>query len=264
MNIFSHELKGNIKSLIIWSVIILFFVLVGFAKFSAFANNPEMVAILDSVPKGMLDALSLNAFNLTTVTGFYGIMFMYYSLMLAIAAALWGSDFISKEERDKTVEFALTMPVTRSKVVTGKTLAAVISCIILNLVTMAATFVAAQTYNPDNKFYTFVLLCNVAMFIIQLVFLALGIFLGCAMKYYRRANSTAVSILLVTFFLYIIAGIDKNLSFIKYFSPFKYFDPLELLHESRIDPVFVLLSFGIIVVLMIAAYLTYQKRDLYI
>jgi ABC-2 type transport system permease protein len=264
MNIFLHELKGNIKSLIIWSFITLLFILVGFSKFSAFASNPEMLAILDNVPKPMLDAMSLNSFNLTTVTGFYGIMQLYFALILAIAAAMWGSDFISKEERDKTVEFALTMPVTRSKVITGKALAAVISCIVLNIVTLGGTFVAAQGYNPDSEFYRFVFLSNVALLIVQFIFLALGIFLGCAMKYYRRANSTAVSIMLVTFFIYIIAGIDKNLGFLKYFSPFKYFDPLEILHNSRIDPSFVLLSAGIIVVLMVGAYLTYSKRDLYI
>jgi len=264
MNIFLHELKGNIKSLIIWSFITLLFIVVGFSKFSAFASNPDMLAILDGIPKVVLDSLSLNSFNLITVTGFYGIMQLYFSLVLAIAAAMWGSDFISKEERDKTVEFALTMPVTRSKIITGKALAAVVSCIILNLVALGGTLVAAQGYNPDSEFYTFAYLSNVALLIVQFIFLALGIFLGSAMKYYRRANSTTVSILLVTFFMYIIAGMNEKLGFLKYFSPFKFFDPLEILHKSRIDPAFVLLSVGIIVVLMAGAYLTYSKRDLYI
>ena len=48
-------------------------------------------------------------------------MFTYFVLMVSISAAMWGSDIISKEERDKTVEFALTLPVTRGRVVTAKT-----------------------------------------------------------------------------------------------------------------------------------------------
>ena len=102
------------------------------------------------------------------------------------------------------------------------------------------------------------------IFIIQFIFLALGIFLGSAMKYYRRANSTAVSIFWLPFSSILSPGYAEKLDWLKYFSPFKYFDPLEILHESRIDPVFVLLSIGIIVVLMAGAYLTYSKRDLYI
>ena len=50
MNIFLRELKANFKSLIIWSVIIALFILMGISKFSAYAGNPEMLKILDALP----------------------------------------------------------------------------------------------------------------------------------------------------------------------------------------------------------------------
>ncbi len=103
-----------------------------------------------------------------------------------------------------------------------------------------------------------------ALFIMQLIFLAIGIFLGCAMKRYKRASSVAVSLLLGTYFLSIISALNKDLDFLKYFSPFKYFDAGMLLHESRFDLTFVGLSLAIIVVSMVGAYLTYARRDLYI
>ena len=53
-----------------------------------------------------------------------GIMIIYFGLILTIAAAMWGSDIITKEERDKTVEFALTLPVTRSRLISAKAVAA--------------------------------------------------------------------------------------------------------------------------------------------
>ena len=264
MNIFIRELKGNIKSLLIWSGIVLLFVLIGFSKFSAYAGNPELLAILDSMPKAVIDSLSLRAFDLTTVTGFYGIMYIYFALILSIASVMWGSDFISKEERDKTVEFALTMPVKRSRLITGKALAAVVGCVVLLIVTWLGTFLGAATYQPDGKFYSFVALSMIALFIIQMLFLAIGVFLGCALKYYKQANSLAVSILLGTFFLYIISGLNENLDYLKYFSPFKYFNPLDMLNKSSIDIKFVILSGGIILICMSGAYLTYAKRDLYI
>lgn len=135
MNIFLREVKANLKSLLIWSVIVALFIMVGVSKFQAYYGNPEMLKILDAMPPALLAAFSMDAFNLTTVSGFYGLMFSYYALILAIAAAMWGSDIISKEERDKTVEFSLTLPVTRSRVVTAKALAALVNCILLLLVT---------------------------------------------------------------------------------------------------------------------------------
>lgn len=264
MNIFRRELKANLKSLLIWGVIAILFVTLGFSKFSAYEGNPELVAVLDSMPQALLDAFNFEAFNLTTVTGFFGVMFSYFALILSISAAMWGSDIISKEERDKTVEFSLTLPVTRSKVVTAKTLAALVNCIGLLIITVAATLANLTAYQTDQAFFDFFALCIVALFILQLIFLAVGVFLGCAMKQHKRAAAVAVSVLLLTYFFSIISGLNENLEFLKYLSPFNYFDPAELLHDASFDTTFLVLSAGIIIASLIGAYVTYSKRDLYI
>jgi ABC-2 type transport system permease protein len=264
MNIFLRELRANFKSLLIWSGIVILFNLVGFAKFSAYYGNPEMLAILDSMPPAMLAAFSVSSFNLTTVTGFYGIMITYFGLMLGIAAAMWGSDIISKEEREKTVEFSLTLPVTRARLITAKLAAALVNCIILLLVTWGITLVSAQQYHPDSEFFNYVSISIPAYFLMQLIFLALGIFLGCAMKQHKRAGSVAVAILLGTYFASVLSGMSKNMEFLKYVSPFKYFDPVLMLRESRLEVPFVLLSAAIIAICLVGAYVTYTKRDLYI
>ena len=264
MNIFLRELKANLKSLLIWGVIVILLVVEALVEFSAFAGNPDTLAVLDSMPQALLDAFSLQAFNLTTLTGLFGVMFTYLALILSIAAAMWGSDIISKEERDRTVEFSLTLPVTRSKVVTAKTLAALVNCIGLLLIAWGASIVFSAKYNPGGDFYSFLALEMEAIFVLQVVFLALGVFLGCALKQYKRASSVAVSLLLGTYFLSIISGLNENLEFLKYFSPFKYFDAGVMLHEARIDVTFVWLSAGIIVASMVGAYVMYSRRDLYI
>ncbi|MBK7920676.1 MAG: ABC transporter permease subunit [Chloroflexi bacterium] len=99
-----------------------------------------------------------------------------------------------KEERDKTVEFALTLPVTRQKLITFKVLAMVINSIALLLVTWGAVLANATAYQTDSQFYSFVSLSMLALFMLQLIFLAVGVFLGCAVSHYKRAGSLAVSI----------------------------------------------------------------------
>src|SRR5258706_12991950 len=120
MNIFRRELRASVKSLVTWSVIMILLTLVGLAKFAAYYNNPASLDIIRSLPKAMVDAMSIQAFNLTTLSGMYGIMFVYFALMGGIAASMWGSNMISKEERDKTVEFALVLPGSRARGITGK------------------------------------------------------------------------------------------------------------------------------------------------
>jgi len=264
MNIFLRELKANLKSLIIWSVIIALLIVIACSKFTAYAGNPEMLKILDAFPPAVLDAFSMRGFDLTTVTGFYGIMFVYFALMGGIAASMWGSDMISKEERDKTVEFSLVLPVSRSRVVTAKALAALVDCLLLVLVSWGASLVAVQQFHPDQAFYNYLALQMQAMLIIELVFLAIGLLLGCAMKQYKLSASTAVGVILVTYFLSVIASMQKSLEWLKWFSPFKWFDAQTLLTEGRMATTYLLLSLGVIVVSIVVAYITYQRRDLYI
>jgi ABC-2 type transport system permease protein len=264
MNIFLRELKANLKSLLIWSAIIAVLIMMAVAKFSAFAGDPETLKMLDSMPQVLLDALSMRGFNLTTLSGFYGVMFIYFGLMGAIAAAMWGSDIISKEERDKTVEFSLVLPVSRSKVITAKALAALVNSIAFVLITWAVSLVMVRSYNPDPAFHAFLGLEMRAMFAIELIFLAIGLLLGCAMKQYKRAGSTAVAIILATYFMSIMSGMQEKLDFLKYFTPFKYFDAGELFRSGTMNGTYLLISAAIIVISLAAAYWIYNKRDLYI
>ena len=103
-----------------------------------------------------------------------------------------------------------------------------------------------------------------AMFAIELIFLAIGLLLGCAMKQYKRAGSTAVAIILATYFMSIMSGMQEKLDFLKYFTPFKYFDAGELFRSGTMNGTYLLISAAIIVVSLAAAYWIYNKRDLYI
>ena len=264
MNIFLRELKANLKSLVIWVVIITVLIIMAVSKFTAFAGDPETVKMLDSMPPALLDAFSMRAFNMTTLSGFYGIMFIYFGLMGAIAAAMWGSDIISKEERDKTVEFSLVLPVSRNRVITAKMLAALVNCIAFVLITWAVSLVAIRSFNPDQAFYDYLALEMRAFFVIELIFLAIGLMLGCVMKQYKRAGSIAVGIILATYFMSIVSGMEEKLDFLKWFTPFKYFDASVLFRTGKLDSTYLLISAALIAVCVVVAYLVYNQRDLYI
>ena len=264
MKIYRRELKANFKSLLIWAFIIALLIIIAAAKFSAYAENPEMLAILDAMPQGMLEAFNMNSFNLTTLTGFFGVMFIYFGLMGAIAAAMWGSDIISKEERDKTVEFSLVLPVTRSRVITAKALAALTNAVLFMLFTWGFSILAVQKYNPDPDFLNFLRLEMSAMLMIELIFLALGLMLGAVMRHYKRSGSTAVGIIMAAYFVSIASGMYEKLDFLKWFTPFRYFDAGELFRNGQMDSAYMAISVTIIAICTALTYWAYNRRDLYI
>jgi ABC-2 type transport system permease protein len=62
----------------------------------------------------------------------------------------------------------------------------------------------------------------------------------------------------------ILSGLDQKMDFLKYFTPFKYFDAAVFMRSGVLSGGYVLLSAALIVVFVAAAYVFYNRRDLYI
>ena len=264
MRMYLRELKAGIKSLLIWTAVVTVLIVVALGKYAAFHSNPESLALLDTMPPQLLDALSMRAFNLTTVDGFFGVMFVYFGLMAAMAAALWGSEAIAKEERDRTVEFTLVLPVPRRQIVTAKLLAALTNCALFVLFTWIISVVSARVYAPEQSFYDFLRLEMLAMFLIELVFVSLGVLLACASKTPRRVGSLAIGLILVLYFFSILAGMHEKLTWLKYLTPFGWFNASEFFRTGRFEPLALVLTGVTVVLFLFTAYAVYDKRDLYI
>lgn len=264
MNIIKRELRAHMKSLLIWCGCIIAIVMVMMSEFSAYYNNPEMGKILDTMPKALMDAFSMNGANLTTVSGFVSLTSVYFYITLAIYAVLLGSSIISKEERDKTVEFFLTLPISRQKIIAGKWISAVTNCILINAVTGLTLYATTAKYEPGIEFNKFLLLMLLAMFIIQMIFLSIGMFLAAITKRYRKSGTYSVSILLVAYFLSVLIGMSEKIDFLKYITPFKYFETNNILQKGSLDVVFLLISLGIIAAATAGIFVFYPKRDLHI
>jgi ABC-2 type transport system permease protein len=259
-----HELRSNVRSLLIWSALVLLLVVMALAKFEGYHNNPELIKMVESMPKALLDAFNMRAFNLTTLEGFYGVMAMYYYLMAAVASAMWAANVIAKEEFNRTAEFTLVLPLPRHTILTAKALAALVNSIAFVAVTWIASIVAVQSYQPDSAFYGFLAREMMAMFAIELIFLAIGLLAACAMRRPKYTGGIVIAVILTTYYLSFITGLHEKLDFLKYLSPFKYFDAAELLHQGNVAPVYWALTAAIILLSLAGAYYTYNRRDLYI
>jgi ABC-2 type transport system permease protein len=132
------------------------------------------------------------------------------------------------------------------------------------LITWAVSLVAVRSYGPDRAFYDYLALEMQAMLAIELIFLAIGLLLGSAMKQYKRSSSVAVAIILATYFMLIVSAMEERLDFLKYLTPFRYYDAGELLRTGRMDGMYLVISAVIIVACVAVAYWTYNRRDLYI
>ncbi len=263
MNVFLKELKSHRKSLIIWCVCIVLLIAMGMTKYGAFVKTGESVEeMFEALPDAMKGIFGFGTLNITEVMGYYGIFFLYFVLMATIHAAMLGASIISKEERDKTVEFLYTKPATRNKIITSKILAAFVNVLIFNITTLISSIIIVGAYNKGESVNSDIIMLMGAMFILQLMFMFIGTGIAATTKKPKLATSISTGILLFTYMLSIAVDISDKLEKFKYITPFKYFDAKILISGEGFEAIYIVLSVVIIAVFSSMTFIFYKKRDL--
>lgn len=262
MNIFRRELKAHRWGFVFWSLGMVFLVLSGMAKFAAYEQAGQSATdLMAGLPKTVQTIFGLSGFDLAKASGFYGILFLYIVVMGAVHAVLLGSGLISKEERDKTSEFLYAKPISRAAALTQKLLAGLVNLVALNLVTLVSSFYFVDLYGSGEDLTTEILQLMLGLFFVQLIFFALGALVAGTANKPKRAPGRATSVMLTTFLLYYVVNFNEKLEFLKYLTPFKYFDAA-LVMSDGIDPVYVVLSAIIVIAAIVWTYRSYASRDL--
>jgi ABC-2 type transport system permease protein len=238
-------------------------VYMGMTKYSAYEASGESVQeIMDALPKAVGAVFGLTGFDLSTAAGFYGVLFLYIAIIAAVHAVLLGAGLIAKEERDRTSEFLYSKPASRAKILTGKLLAGLFNLVVLNVVTLVTSLYVVDLFNKEEPFDADLMLLMGGLFFLQLVFFSIGALLAGSTHRPKAAASRASSIMFVTFLLAFVVNMEEKLDFLKYVTPFKYFDAANLMADHALDPVFVALAVAIIAVAVAATYRLYAARDL--
>ncbi len=263
MNVFVREMKAHRKSLIFWCLGMLFMIIGGMGKYSYYSESGQsMTELIASIPKTLRAILGFGDFDVTKASGFYGMLFLYLLIMVTIHASMLGANIIAKEERDKTTEFLMVKPVSRSRIITEKLLAALTNVLILNLVTLSLSISIVGKYSHGEDITGDILILMAGAFILQVMFLFIGTGIASISKNPKSSASIATTVLLIAFILSIVTDMNSNLEGLKYITPFKYFNAAHMMYGGGFDPVFVFLSFVIIAAMVCVTYVFYKKRDL--
>lgn len=241
----------------------IFLVVSGMAKFAAYqTNSTSLNALMNTFPHSVQVLFGINGFDLTKASGYYGVLYLYIALMAGIHAVLLGAEILSKEERDRTVEFLLVRPLPRSKILSEKIFAGFCMLVILNFITLVSSLLAMAHFNHGNALAATIFVMMGGIFFIQIIFFTVGIGVA-AMRSRQRASATiASSILLVAFIIYYLVEFNSAFINLKYLTPFQYFDAKVLLKNGSLNPIYVFLSLAIVLILTLTSFQRYRSRDM--
>lgn len=262
MNIYVHEFRMNLRSVITWSLSLAIMIFVFTAIFSSIAVNAELLnETLSQFPEELLIAFGMTNLDLSTVLGFFSFTFLFCQIVLAIQAANYGFSILSIEERELTADFLLAKPVSRRQILISKFLATFTGLTITNAVVWVSSFIFINLFNGDRPYdMNALLLLLLSIIVFQLVFLTVGMLISVVVKRIRNVTPYAMGLAFGTYVLNAFAGMlgDVKLELI---TPFKHFDPNYIIQNNSYDSL-ALISVAYIVISAVGTYVLYQKRDI--
>ena len=262
-NIFRYEFRSRLKSVLIWSLGLAFLIVFFFSIYVGFADQAELLnQMMTRFPPELLTAFGLDKMNMASVLGFYGLIFMFAQLGLAIQAGNYGFGLVSVEESELTADFLLSKPVSRAQVLTSKLLAALACLTLTNLVvwvsTMAAIllFSGGRAYEPRT-----LLLLLLSIVIFQLFFLSVGLVISLLVKRVRSVTPYGLGL---GFGAYVLSAFSGMLGDVKleWLTPFKHFDAAAIVKTGAYDTPLVLLNIAVTVISLALSYWLYVRRDI--
>ncbi|MBM7613830.1 ABC transporter permease subunit [Alkaliphilus hydrothermalis] len=263
MNIFLREMKAHRKSLIIWSVGIVLLITSGMGEYSAVSSSGKtMNELVESMPRSIKAIMGVGTLDLSKASGYYGILFLYVSLIGAIHAVMTGCNIIAKEERDKTSEFLLVKPVSRKSIITSKLLATLVNLMIINTVTLVSSIYITGYYGKGEKMTGDIITLMMGLFLLQLLFMTIGTAIAAINRKPTKSIGLSTGILMFSFLLSIVIDMNGKIEPLKYLTPFKYFEAKNIMYGGGLDLFYVLISIGIATVLSVFTYCFYQQRDI--
>lgn len=263
MNIYKHEFKMNLKSVITWSVAIAALIFIFVSLFSSFAEDAELLnEALSNFPEELLLAFGMTGIDLSTILGFFSLAFLFTQICLAIQAANYGFSLVSIEERELTADFLLAKPVGRTQILTSKLLAALSGLTITNIVVWISSFAfihlfkGDRTYEPRN-----LILLLLSILVFQMFFLTVGLVISLLVKRVRSVTPYAMAL---AFGMYVLSAFGSMLgeSKLENITPFKHFEPQYIVQNAAYNLPLVSISVVVIVISLVGSYLLYSRRNI--
>lgn len=261
MNLFLRELAAYRKSALTWIVSLSGLVVLFMAMYPGFSSDVEgLKNVLEQFPPAIKAAFNLTAETFLSAAGFFGYVLSFGVLAGAIQAMNLGTGVISKEVAGKTADFLLSKPLTRTRVYTSKLGAVFLVIVVTNLVFVAVSYAGLAALAPDEFEPTTILLLASTLFLVQVVFLALGALMGVVLPKVK----SVVSVSLPTVFgLYIAGALGDVLGNdeVRYVSPFRYFEPDYIIKNQALEPKYLIIAAAIVVVALVLGYAIFLKKD---
>jgi ABC-2 type transport system permease protein len=261
LTIFNRNLFKNALMILGWG---LGLGLLGYWMFdiyeTMFGMDVDLQQLMAAFPAEMLAFFGGADVNIFEPAGFLHLeFFSYIPLILGIVAVSGATGLIVKKE-EGSLELILAQPVSRSAVFWGKLLAFLMTIILILAIIWGGFALGLAGTDSFDLTQAQLIQPFISLFAVILVFLSLALFLSMILPTSGSAAMVANILLIASFFITSLAQIEERLEPLNRYSPLNYYQGGNALNGLNNE--YLLILFGVSVLLILFAWLLFEKRDL--
>jgi len=259
-----RELKLNLKSFIIWTMIVIVIFLIVYLIYPTIINNNN-IQMLDEIvqmfPEEMLKAMNMDIASIDSAFGWLKTEgFIFILLVTGCYSAILGSSILLKEENDKTIEYLNSLPIKRNNIIFSKVITGLIYIILMILLVAVFNYIGLSLSGEFNK-KQYILLSITPIFSSGVLFFSC-LFISTFSHKTKKTLGISLGITLMSYILQILSTMSKETEFLKYFSAFTLADIRKVILNISINPVIVIISISLSIVFFILTIINYNKKEL--
>lgn len=260
MTVFRHELKRGKTALIIWAVAISFMLAVCVLIYPEMSSQMGEISAMFADMGSFSQAFGMDQINFGEFIGFFGVECgNVLGIGGAFFAAILGISALAKEEKDRTAEFLLTHPVSRTRIIAEKLCAVAAQILLLNAVVIAVTALSIFAIGQEVPVKTLALLF-LAYLIMQLEVAAITFGISAFLN--RGSLGIGLGLAAVFCFMNIISNLTEDARFLKYITPFGYTEGADIIADTALNGGYLAVGTAFAVVGIALAFWQYRQKDI--
>ena len=264
MYILKREMKRNSMSFYIWTASLAVYIFFVMSVFPTMAKNSASTEqYIKSMPPAMLKMFGLDKISMATVLGYFGTEAGIVLLLGAgIFCMLLGTGMLSKEDDDKTIEFLLSKPITRTQMITEKVICYFIYIFLQNFILFIVSYFSLEKFKTENYPLETLILLFVGFFLVEITFANIGLIASIFITKKKATTSLGMYFVIGMYVIYMMNGLSEKLDFLKYFTPFKYVDSVDIISKGSLNINYILTLLIVNIVAVSLTYVIYNRKNI--
>ncbi len=260
---FKREFKINIKSLMIWVVVLLSLYIMIFAMYPSLVNEETQASLMEmmnSMPSEILASFNMDIVGIDSAYGWFKTEgYTFLVLTGALYSAILGSTILLKEESDKTIEFLLSKPISRNNIVTSRIITGVFNILIFTFIVTIGNLIALNISGSLD--ISEFLLISLSPILLYFMMFFISLFMSLFFKKSKKSLSFAICLVFAFYIMQIVGGLGGSLSFLKDISLFEFVSSRYIILNNTINYTYLFVGIGIIILMMFFTYKIYNKKE---